>query len=79
MASITIRNLDELTKARLPERAGRHHRSMADAARNILRAALSEEPSRSKDLAESIRSRFQPLGGMELPLATREPMRNPPP
>lgn len=78
MASITIRNLDEQTKARLRVRAARHDRSMEDEARNILRAALVEAPGRPKNLAESIRGRFQPLGGIELALPAREPMREPP-
>ena len=43
MASITIRNLDEQTKARLRVRAAHLKRSMEDEARNILRAALAEE------------------------------------
>jgi plasmid stability protein len=78
MASITIRNLDEHTKARLRLRAARHKRSMEDEARNILRTALSSAEVTPGNLAESIRRRFAPLGGVELRLPVREPIREPP-
>jgi len=78
MASITIRNIDEQTKARLRMRAARHQRSMEDEARNILRAALAERIAASRSLADAILRRFQPLGGIDLPLPAREPMRDPP-
>ena len=41
-------------------------------------AALAEEASTPVNLAETIRSRFEPLGGIELELPAREPMREPP-
>ena len=78
MASITIRKLDEQTKARLRVRAAHRQRSMEDEARNILRAALVEEESTPRNLAEAIRLRFRPLGGVDLLLPVREPMREPP-
>lgn len=78
MASITIRKLDEQTKARLRVRAAHRQRSMEDEARNILRAALAEEESTPRNLAEAIRRRFRPLGGVDLRLPVREPMREPP-
>jgi antitoxin FitA len=78
MASITIRNLDEQIKAKLRVRAAHHNRSMEDEARNILRTALAEEAATPHNLAEAIRRRFQPLGGVDLRLPTREPMREPP-
>lgn len=78
MASITIRKLDEQTKARLRVRAAHRQRSMEDEARNILRAALAEEDSAPRNLAETIRRRFKPLGGVDLRLPVREPMREPP-
>ena len=73
MASITIRKLDEQTKARLRVRAAHRQRSMEDEARNILRAALAEEDSASRNLAETIRRRFRPLGGVDLRVPVREP------
>jgi plasmid stability protein len=78
MASITIRKLDEQTKARLRVRAAHRQRSMEDEARNILRAALGEEDSAPRNLAETIRRRFRPLGGVDLRVPVREPMREPP-
>jgi plasmid stability protein len=78
MASITIRKLDEQTKTRLRVRAAHRKRSMEDEARNILRAALADEAAAPRNLAEAVRQRFRPLGGVELSLPVREPMREPP-
>lgn len=78
MASILIRNLDERTKDRLRLRAARHKRSMEDEARTILRSALSEDAARPVNLADAIGARFRALGGVELELPAREPMREPP-
>ncbi len=78
MASITIRKLDEQTKARLRVRAAHRKRSMEDEARNILRAALADDSASASNHAEAIRLRFRPLGGVELSLPAREPMREPP-
>jgi len=78
MASITIRDLDEQTKARLRVRAAHRKRSMEEEARNILRSALAEEAATPRNLADAIRRRFRPLGGVELRLPAREPMREPP-
>ena len=78
MASMTIRNIDEKLKARLRVQAARHGRSMEDEARDILRAALSAQPSTgTRTLVESIRARVAPWGGVELEIAPREPMRQP--
>jgi antitoxin FitA len=77
MASITIRNLDEPLKARLRVQAAVHGRSMEDEARAILRTALNTEPVPPVNLAVAIRARFAPLGGVELPAVTREPIREP--
>jgi plasmid stability protein len=78
MASITIRNLDLEVKKRLRLRAARHGRSMEEEARNILRSAVAEQPEKPLRLADSIRKRFARLGGLELDLPRREPMRKPP-
>ena len=78
MASITVRNLEEGLKRRLRIRAAENGRSMEQEARDILRAALDQERSTGKDLASAIRARFAPLGGVELDLPPREPMRGPP-
>jgi antitoxin FitA len=78
MASITIRNLDEMLKRRLRVRAARRDHSMEDEARDILRAALAREPKGSANLFDAIRHRVEPLGGVELDLPGRGPMRDPP-
>ena len=78
MASITIRNLDEQTKAQLRVRAAHHGRSMEEEARNILREAVSGGERARSDLAEAIGRRFEPFGGCEIELPSRAPMRTPP-
>lgn len=77
MASVTIRNIDERLKAKLRIQAAKHGRSMEDEARDILRTALSVEPSRAKGLVEVIRARVEPFGGVELDIQPREAMRGP--
>jgi plasmid stability protein len=78
MASITIRNLDEALKRKLRIRAAHGNRSMEDEARDILRTALSQESAQTLNLADAIRARMAPLGGVELFPPDREPMRKPP-
>lgn len=78
MASITIRNLDERTKARLRLRAARHGRSMEEEVRSLLRSALGQDAARERHLGDIIRARFQRLGGIELELHPREGIREPP-
>lgn len=77
MASMTIRNIDDALKKRLRVRAAQNDRSMEDEARDILRSALSAEPSRPVSIVDSIRARIQPLGGVELDIAPREAIREP--
>jgi plasmid stability protein len=78
MASITIRNLDDRIKDKLRVRAAAHQRSMEEEARNILGEALTEGSGRRANLAESIRERFEAVGGVELRLPAREAVRIPP-
>jgi plasmid stability protein len=78
MASITIRNLDESLKRKLRVRAAHSNRSMEDEARDILRTALAQEPVPAGNLMDAIRQRIEPLGGVELSLPPRGPMREPP-
>ena len=78
MASITIRNLDNEVKTRLRVRAAENSRSMEEEVRVILREAVSEEKASSRDLAKFTRECFAPLGGIELELPPRGPMREPP-
>ncbi len=78
MASITIRNLDDDVKTRLRVRAAGHHRSMEEEVRIILREAVNGEKAGPRDLAKFTRDCFAPLGGVELELPSRGPMREPP-
>ena len=50
---------------------------MEEEARIILREAVEPETG-EENLAEAIRARFAPLGGVELELPPRDPMREPP-
>lgn len=78
MASITIRNLDDDVKVRLRVRAAGNGRSMEEEARLIMREAVSRESVPEKGLGTAIHELFKPLGGVELELPPREPMREPP-
>jgi len=78
MATLTIRQLDEKTKARLRIQAAEHGRSMEEEARAILRSALTSQPNLKDNLADIVRRRFAPLGGVELKLPPRDPIRKPP-
>lgn len=79
MATLTIRNLDASIKERLRVRAAQNGRSMEAEARAIVAEAV-EAPVRPPELnlADAIRRRFAPFGGVELELPPRQPMRAPP-
>ena len=77
MASITIRQLPETTKQKLRMRAAQHGRSMEQEAREILQNELSKTPQTGKDLVAAIRRRFAPLGGVDLEIPPRGPIRDP--
>jgi plasmid stability protein len=78
MTSITIRRLDDALKARLRIRAACQGRSMEQEAREILKAALATDAAAVPNLAESIRRHVAPLGGIDLALPARAPLRRPP-
>ena len=80
MATMTIRNLDDNVKARLRVRAAQHGHSMEEEARSILSAALASgaEVTTGAALVKAIRARAERLGGVELELPPRTPMREPP-
>jgi len=66
MATLTIRNVDAGVKERLRVRAARHGRSMEAEIRSILSEAVVDDPDRPEpNLAEAIRRRFAPLGGVD--------------
>lgn len=66
MSSVTIRNIDPAVKDQLRLRAARHGRSMEAELRAIVSAAVQEDAAPAPNLAEAIRRRFAPLGGVEL-------------
>ncbi len=78
MASITVRKLDEGVKRRLRVRAADNGRSMEEEVRLILREAVQRDAEPEKGLGTAIHELFKPLGGVELELPPREPMREPP-
>lgn len=51
---------------------------MEEEAREILRAVLGAATPVKGNLAERIRQRFAPFGGVELKLPRRDPIRKPP-
>jgi plasmid stability protein len=51
---------------------------MEEEARSILRETLAREENPPCDLAAAIRSRIKPLGGVDLSLPPRKPVRRPP-
>ena len=77
MASITVRNLDEDVKKRLRVRAATNGHSMQEEVRRILRKAVQPNAEPEKGLGTAIHERFKPLGGLELELPPRAPMREP--
>jgi antitoxin FitA len=76
LATLTIRNLDDATKAQLRLQAARHGHSMEEEARRILRQAILPPPaaSDSPGLGSRIHAHFAALGGVELELPERASM-----
>jgi plasmid stability protein len=79
VATLTIRNVDAAVKERLRVRAARHGRSMEAEVRSILSAVLAADRDQPEpNLAEAIRRRFAPLGGVDLELPPAEFVGEPP-
>ena len=78
MATLTIRNLDPSVKERLRVRAAQNGRSMEAELRALIADAVETASPPPLNLADAIRRRFAPLGGVELKLSRRQPMREPP-
>jgi antitoxin FitA len=78
MTTLTIRNVDAAIKERLRVRAARNGRSMEAELRQILSDTLAPESGRELNLAEAIRRRFAPLGGVDLDPHPRVPVGEPP-
>ncbi|MYK60271.1 MAG: plasmid stabilization protein [Rhodospirillaceae bacterium] len=71
---MTISNLDDGLKRRLRVRAAENGRSIEEEARDILRRAVGETPP-PRNLGRAIHARFAALGGVDLELPERGPMR----
>lgn len=78
VAAITIRNIEESLKEGLRHRAATNGRSMQDEVREILRTTLASPMSRAVHPVDSMLSRFSALGGVELELPPRSPLRRSP-
>jgi plasmid stability protein len=80
MATLTIRNLDDSTKAQLRLQAARHGRSMEEEARAILRQAVAGAPPQPAmaGVGHRIQARLARLGGVELELPDRAGLPQPP-
>lgn len=78
MASITVRNLDEDLQRRLRVRAAANGHSMEQEVREILRATLQHDEGPVRNIGTAIHELFRPLGGVDLEIPAREPMREPP-
>jgi antitoxin FitA len=65
MTTLTIRNVDPALKERLRIRAARNGRSMEAELRHILNTTLGGKKGREINLAEAIRRRFLPFGGVD--------------
>ena len=78
MASMMIRNLDDGLKAKLRLQVASHNRSMEEEVRDILRNALSSPNLKTQNLAQSIRSRLEAIGGVDFELPQRGPIRDTP-
>jgi len=77
VATLTIRDLDDVLKLKLRLRAAGQNRSMEEEARQILRAALQVPEQAESTLVARIRQRFEGLGDVRLPIEPREPVRAP--
>jgi plasmid stability protein len=77
MASITIRNLDESTKAKLRVQSAQHGCSMEAEVRNILHRAVTPATVPS-DFANRVHQRFAALHVESLPIPARQEVRTPP-
>lgn len=78
MTTLTVRNVDPALKERLRVRAATQGHSMEAELRHILREALSGDRKPEPSLAEAIRRRFAPFGGVELEPHPPQPPPTPP-
>ena len=62
MARFVVRNIESEVKSRLQRRAKRHHRSMEEEVRDILRNAVREKDATEGGLGTAIASLFTNIG-----------------
>ena len=77
MAALTIRQIDETTKAALRIRAAQHGVSMEEEVRQILREAVFPTGLQSK-LGQRLLNRFAQAAGGDFAVPTRQMPRTPP-
>ena len=78
MTNLLIRNIDPAVKAALRARAVQNGRSMESEARRIVSDAVAADQTGGPNLAEAIRRRLAPFGGVELAPHPPVPVRDPP-
>jgi len=76
--SITVRRVPEDIKRRLRLRAAARGRSLEEEVRQILSRAAKETEGEPLNFAKAIAEIIDPVGGIELDLPLRSPMREPP-
>jgi len=77
MSNLLIRNVDPTVKEALRARAAHNGRSMESELRRIVSDAVADQPN-APNLAEAIRRRLAPFGGVELEPHPPVPVRDPP-
>jgi plasmid stability protein len=65
VSTLTVRNIEPAIKEQLRVRAARNGRSMEAEMRAILAEAMGSQHDREPNLAEAIRRRFEPFGGVD--------------
>lgn len=79
MATLTVRNLDELTKQTLRVRAAQHGISMEEEARRILRDALLPVTAPAEHgFGQRLRERFSKVASEDFAAPARRPARSAP-
>ena len=78
MGSITISGLDDGLIGRLSKRAETNGRTVEEEAKVILAKAVPYVHPPPENLAEAIRSLFEPFGGVDLELPERATVREAP-
>jgi plasmid stability protein len=79
MASLLIRNVDCALRDQLKLRARRHHRSLEEEARELLRAAMARDAAAGESLSAIAGRIFGPAQGIDLVLPLRAAERERPP